>query len=85
MSGGKEDESDDDFKPKRKAVPSGADEVADLIKKQVYYRSTGISARHECWAVIGATHEYRYNEYLVLHIQACIYTQQYILTTVRRE
>lgn len=35
LSGGKEDESDDDFKPKRKAVPSGADEVADLIKKQV--------------------------------------------------
>lgn len=37
LSGGKEDDSDDDFKPKRKPVPSGADEVADLIKKQVFH------------------------------------------------
>ncbi|CAB1101111.1 unnamed protein product [Ectocarpus sp. CCAP 1310/34] len=34
-SGRDEDGSDDDFKPKRKAVPEGADEVSDLIKKQV--------------------------------------------------
>lgn len=34
-SGKDEDDSDDDFKPQRKAVPEDADEVSGLIKKQV--------------------------------------------------
>lgn len=33
--GGKDDESDDDFKPQRKAVSTNPDEVSQLIQQQV--------------------------------------------------